>query len=782
MKHILLFLFCLCSLHIAARQRPDTASRHRSDSGLVRQRPGFADSLLEKLEHMQQTLSRINNTTEEGFNTADIEVELPYIQSNIQIIQENLSLYSSVLNMKNLLTFETLMQDMQQRLSRWRNALSSYNRELVGMQMEMRGLYRDDILRQLRKDSLLQQLYTDELDDIRQNSRLARTAARSNMKRIRELQAAVSKNYFALLELQDEVDDRLRSASAKTFSKEYNYIWQVADSNKRDVRVMELARKSYRGQQHLLGYYFREHQDNWVWMLLIALVYFIWVFAAFRRIKRAGQQQLITEASFKYIKPVPVISALVVAFNLAPFFDLRPPSAYVEIMQFFLLLSLTALFWRNWPRRLFYYWIVIMVFYLLFSFTNSIITPDLSTRIWLLVLNIAAIAFGMLFLPRIREELPVKRFIRLVSSIYIFLNLLAALCNIAGRISIARVFGTAAIYGLVQIIGLAVFIQVISEAFYLQMLSSKADEQAQKSIFNYERIQEKLNKLLSIGVVVCWVIIFITNLNLYNVFLETFLQVLHAPHKIGSTSFTFGNIIMLVVIIYLANLLQKYIGYFFGETEDGFGGEITRRGTRLVMIRLCVLIVGFLMAIAATGLPIDKITIVLGALGVGIGLGLQNIVNNLVSGIVLIFERPLQLGDYVEVADKKGRVKDIGIRASRLITTDGAEIVVPNGDLLSGQLTNWTLSNNHIRLELEIGISPMEEHPAAKEAILKTLQAHPHVMQKMPVEILFSNISSEQCTLLVHCWIANIANEHTVRSELLFNVYEALKEKGITMQ
>lgn len=752
------------------------------DSGAVaRTRPGFADSLLSRLEHVQATLAHINDVTEEGFNTVEIEEELPVIQSNIAIIRENLALYSSVLNIKNLLTFETLMEDMEHHLNGWRTALSGYNKELVTMQMEMRGFAKDDVMQQLRKDTLLQQLYLDELNDIKRNWKQARASSRADMKRISALQAGVSKSYFALLELQDDVRDMLRNASIQAFGKEYNYIWEVADSNRTGVRVMELARKSYRGQQHVLMYYFREHRHHWLWLAFIAVVFFIWVFTAFRKIRRAQRPELLAGASFKYVKPIPVIAALVVAFNLAPFFDLRPPSAYVEMMQFFLLLSLTALFWQNWPRRLFYYWTAIVVFYLLFSFTNAIITPRLSSRIWLLLLNSASVLFGWFFLQHIRRELPMKKFIGLVANIYIALNLLAALCNIFGRISVARVLGTAGIYGLVQIIGLAVFIQVISEAFHLQMLSSKTDEKA-RSIFNYERIQEKLNKLLAITVVACWLVVFATNLNLYNLSLKLVLELLHTPHKIGSTSFTFGNIVMLVLIIYLANLLQKYIGYFFGETEDSFSGEITHRGTRLVMIRLCVLILGFLLAIAATGLPIDKITIVLGALGVGIGLGLQNIVNNLVSGIVLIFERPLQLGDYVEVADKKGRVKDIGIRASRLATSDGAEIVVPNGDLLSGQLINWTLTNNHIRLEMEINISPTEKHLAAKETILKALQAHPHVMHKMPAEILFQRITDKECGLLIHCWIANIANEQTVKSELLFNMYQALKEEGIGVE
>src|SRR5204862_5029292 len=131
-------------------------------------------------------------------------------------------------------------------------------------------------------------------------------------------------------------------------------------------------------------------------------------------------------------------------------------------------------------------------------------------------------------------------------------------------------------------------------------------------------------------------------------------------------------------------------------TDDDIQNKKER--SRLLIARLILLCIGYLLAVAASGVPVDKITIIIGALGVGIGLGLQNIVNNFVSGIILIFDRPLQIGDIVEIGDKKGRVKEIGIRTSTLLTEDGAEVIMPNGDVLSHNIVNWTLSNNHARV------------------------------------------------------------------------------------
>ena len=199
----------------------------------------------------------------------------------------------------------------------------------------------------------------------------------------------------------------------------------------------------------------------------------------------------------------------------------------------------------------------------------------------------------------------------------------------------------------------------------------------------------------------------------------------------------------------------------------------------MVLFRLVIIMVGFFIAVVASGLPVDKVTVVLGALGVGIGLGLQNIVYNLVSGVILIFEKPMQIGDYIEVADKKGRVQSIGIRSSKLITSDGSEVIVPNGDILSSHMVNWTRSNNHRRTELTMEIEPASQLKTAKEIILKALKEDEHVIQELPAEILVNNLSEKSSAISINVWITSIYKEQEFRSEMLSKIYNLLAEKGI---
>jgi small-conductance mechanosensitive channel len=182
---------------------------------------------------------------------------------------------------------------------------------------------------------------------------------------------------------------------------------------------------------------------------------------------------------------------------------------------------------------------------------------------------------------------------------------------------------------------------------------------------------------------------------------------------------------------------------------------------------LIVLIGGYLLAIAASGLPIDKLTFLLGALGVGIGMGLQHIVNNVVSGIILIFDGTLQIGDEIEVTGQAGKVKEIGLRASTLTTSDGADVIIPNGSILSSNIVNWTFTNNEKRVILTFTISGNElDANVINEVINNTLNSLENVIVSKPPVILYSKVTSVACLLNVRFW-SNISHADQVKSDAM---------------
>jgi small-conductance mechanosensitive channel len=280
---------------------------------------------------------------------------------------------------------------------------------------------------------------------------------------------------------------------------------------------------------------------------------------------------------------------------------------------------------------------------------------------------------------------------------------------------------------------------------------------------------------------VLWLIVFATNLNIYNSVLSVLGDFLTNPRQIGNASFTLGGVLLFFFIIWIAHLLQKYVGYFFGDT--GSDDEIHNKGqrSRLLIARLVLLCVGYLLAVAASGVPVDKITIVLGALGVGIGLGLQNIVNNFVSGIILIFDRPLQIGDVVEIGDKSGRVREIGLRSSTLLTGDGAEVIIPNGDVLSQQIVNWTLSNSQQRLHMDLKVKGNNDMEVVTSAVKKAILATGFIYENREPSVLFTKVYDDGFELKVFFWCLDVSKSGEAKSAIMLSLYQALKAQGIQM-
>ncbi len=738
------------------------------------------DSLLNKVENVHTTLNKINSETDHGYDTRDIEDNLPAVDSNINIISENITLYYRVLDVKNLQMFQVLLDNLQEQLSDWRSSLSSYNKDLQNMGAEMNSFKRDSSLRGIFKDSIFLQLYSDELNDLKVKWRQATKSTAAALERINQLQADVSNQYFKVIDLQNQIKELLRRLSIKSIGKEYDYLWEIKPQTAEEKQMDSSVRKSYRGQRKILQYYFRQNWDDRVMMIILGIAFFGWVFNNFRRIKKYDTSKVPIPLKFKYISGYPFLSTLVVLFSITPFFDIHPPSAYVEIMQFLLVISLTLLLWRNWPRKLFFYWLIIAVLYIISSITSLTVTPGIGFRIWLLILDLISVVFGFFFLIRLRKELSLlPKMVMPITGIYILLNIAAMVCNMFGRLSLAKIFSITAVYGLTQIIGLSIFIQVVTEAFTLQTVVTKL-KGGLAARLHFGDIQKGLTNLLRLAAIFIWIVVFSISLNIYNELYKLADFALTKPRKIGNISFEIGNVLLFFVIIYVSNLLQKGIGSLYETTgANHLVPVVEKKGSRLMMTRLILLLLGFLLAVAASGLPIDKITILLGALGVGIGLGLQSIVNNLVSGIILIFERPFEIGDFIELDNKKGRVRNIGIRSSKLVTDDGAEIILPNADLLSGRVVNWTLRDDNVRLEFQLNIQNGPETEGVQQIIAEALKPSEYVLKEVPPEIAVLNITGTVISLDVLVWVNDIRKTLIIKSELLMQIHKALAEHNI---
>ena len=733
-----------------------------------------------RIEVGYTTLGGISGQVRDVFDTRDVADELPGLCENLKAIEHGIQEPGQVADLKQLQMCQLMLTSVQEQLAEWRTALGEAHEQLEAMQARL-GALPAPPARGPGPDAEAGALaHADSALQVRQR-RIGGLLAK-RFQRVKALQTQVSANYIHALELQDEVGDRLRRFGRATLKAAYPPLWAARATPPPPADPDAAQDEIYR--REIIGFYFASNWDNWAFMALIGAVFYGWVAFNYRRVQR---QALASEPPFRYLRPGPVAATLVVVFSLAPALELHPPPVYLALLQVLLLGALTAVFARSWPRMAFWYWLGLVGFFVGLAVVNANAASGLLARWGLLLLDMGAVGIGALLLLRVRQAAGLPRLVVPIAGVFIALNVLAVACNAVGRLSLAKMFSTTAIFGLTQGIGLAVFIGLFTEAFHLQIIGSRVAAGG-AAHFDYDKIGPQLLRLLTAVAGGLWLLVFASNLNLYAALYAALAHFLTAPRLLGSTGFTLGNIALFFLILYASTQLQRYVGYFFGEVGDD-SADARQRGSWLVGLRLLLVIVGFAVATAATGLPLSKIAIVFGALSVGIGLGLQSIVNNLVSGIILIFERPFHVGDFIEVAGKAGRVQDIGIRSSKLTAVTGSEIIVPNGDLLSSHVINWTRTNDHIRVDLTLKVAPDPDQETdlqtalqtAREQIQQEIKASPYTMHALTPEILLSSINGQVYELKVLFWVTNIRQQELTKSEILAGIYRRLTDKGLQL-
>ncbi len=200
----------------------------------------------------------------------------------------------------------------------------------------------------------------------------------------------------------------------------------------------------------------------------------------------------------------------------------------------------------------------------------------------------------------------------------------------------------------------------------------------------------------------------------------------HLPDRIGEISLTLGSVLLFLVSLWVAFWLAKTIRVVL--RDDVMPKMALPRGVGNSVSTLTyygVLVAGIMVALAAAGFRVSELAFVVGALSVGIGFGLQDVVKNFVSGLILMFERPIQPGDVIEVSGTSGKVLNIGMRATTLVTFEGADVVVPNGTLLSEKLINWTLSDTNRRMDVNVGVAYGSDPHRVLALLEEVTRVHP---------------------------------------------------------
>ncbi len=258
--------------------------------------------------------------------------------------------------------------------------------------------------------------------------------------------------------------------------------------------------------------------------------------------------------------------------------------------------------------------------------------------------------------------------------------------------------------------------------------------------------------------------------------------ILNTPFAhLGSSAISVNFIIYLALSVFLLLFLAKKARQLLvnrilvkANINEGIRQSI---GT---IVRYVILILGLVIIFQSAGLDLSALGVVAGALGVGIGFGLQNITNNFISGIIILFERPIKIGDRVEVGESIGDVVKIAARATTIITNDNISIIIPNSEFISTKVINWSHNNRMVRFRFPVGVSYNEDPEKIKEILLKVASEHEGVLKSPAPSVIFIAYGDSSLDFELWVWTIKYTNRPTVlQSDLYFAIFRQFKEYGV---
>lgn len=593
-------------------------------------------------------------------------------------------------------------------------------------------------------------------------------------------QAQLNELYGKIITIGQYFRIRSKELNRRMWQKEANYIWELRDPEFGSHKsTFEITKESFFANSTFVLYFLeRNLVDLTFYFLLILTVGFLLK----RNIWKIKNQKDFSQSIFaktSSITKFPFIASFLIITPL--FFVLfdRPPLAFNSGLSFAFAFFSSWMIGEFFPKPFKRIWWIFLPLSLIGPTLGVNWEQNYEERYLFLVVNFITILFGYFTYKSIQEKtFKGKQILLFLIGFMVLTQLFSLGANILGRASITKLFTITGITSFFRGISLYIFTNLVMQFFFLTLETKKSSDII-SSFLDFKELEKRFLGILQLFAFGIWSYGILIHLGYFDIFYERVLNFLTEEYTLGNSTFTFGTILLFLVILLISSFLANSIAYFFSTFDQkNATSRKNRLGSSVLLIRLAVITVGFFIALTAAKIPLDRITIVLGALSVGIGFGLQTIINNLVSGIILAFERPIQIGDEIEVGINKGTVKEVGIRASKIQAYDGSEIVVPNGDLLSQSLINWTLSDKRRRVELIIGVAYDSDMKKVKEILTEVLNRE-NILKIPQPRVFMQNFGESSVDFRLLFWVGSMDIWLEMRSEVMTSIFEAFLENRI---
>ncbi len=780
-KKFLLFSLFVCLLGFLQpgySQKTHHKLHKLSDSVLIITNTDTAVSvLINKIESYTYTIDHTNFLIKNQVDVTPIAIELMAIDKRLEGFKSTFEKKGAQMNLRSVNSSAILVKEIANKLAGYQANLSAYSKELSQSNKEVKKIINDPVLMEDVADSVLK----DQIEDILGEGKSLDSAQVQTLSRVNLILNHVS---ISLLQADDIVSDLGYLSIAKKSSMwgiEEKPLLQVTSSDYHQT-LWDIGWQTLQRSAKIISIYISGKWNILAISLLVFIFITTWCLSNMYRIRRSETASDIL-APVHLLKRSVLLGCLMGFFTYTPFFFANPPMSFLHFIELFRIIFLSFLIFPFLTVSSKKIWCLLLGVWVYYAFDDLLLDSAFAERWTLLIAGIAFLIICLRLIISSKEnfiEIPESSAAKSLVIFSLAQVILSIVMNITGRLTLAKILGVSAIQCLMLGVSLQMFCTMILEAIYMQ--SEIFSKTRFSDLINFKELQIKLKTILWIIASVVWLISLLRNYTMYDGLIKEATVFFNQQRSIGNMAFTFKSVAVFICIIWVSSVISTVIHFFFGNVSEQESGYRKRIGSMMLLIRLIIWTLGFLVAVAAAGIPLDRLSFMLGALGIGIGFGLQNIVNNLVSGIIIAFERPIQVGDIIEVGNKKGTVKEIGVRSSKMKNSEGADIIVPNGDLLSQHLINWTMQDNMRRIEFLIALPYLTDVNKVKSIIQSRLLVNEGILQSPDPAVIIQSFTDKAIEIKVMCWVPDLTKAGSVRSNVMLDIYNSLMAGGIDLK
>lgn len=521
-------------------------------------------------------------------------------------------------------------------------------------------------------------------------------------------------------------------------------------------------------------------------LILTALTAIFWWSKRILR-KRITEEPALQHAAAVF--SVPIETALVLTLLVSSWIYPQAPRLLFAIIGAGALVPVALILRKLIPERLFPLVSGLVLFYFIDQLRIVVASHELWSRLLFLTEMLAATLFSIGALRIVRSFGSVSgkkgralKIAMLAIRVATALFLVTFVANCLGYNRLSRLLGhtllTSAYLALVLYGAIRIVDGIVLSALNVPPLVRLGLVKRNRA-FLYERTWRLL---VWLGIIL-WTFFLLDSLALRAPLFQDLKALSSTTLSIGSHKFTVGDILLFAVAIWIALITSRICRFVLDEEvfprvhlAPGLHYSISKT------LHYAILIVGFFAGVDMLGFDLSKLTILAGAFSVGLGFGLQNIINNFVSGLILLFERPIKIGDVIQLDTTEGVVEQIGIRASIVRTVNGSEIILPNSKLISDPVTNWTFSRRQRLIVISISVVPGTDAQKVIDALKSAAVSHPGVLKDPPPQALFIDFTGGALRFELRARTDQFEDWYTIRSELAAAVNSALIAHNITIK